>query len=383
MKKKIKYFTVVPCIIALLLIGLPFAVMGEQSIFDEISDYETSDESDDYSPASEYEGVDDSENMNVRENNPRTHENDPEALILEMQEYISQLQMHVVDLQNSMYLILGVISDTQISDEIALQQTEQIEVSERLMFQIEYYNISALLSSYELLKRSIVLSERELEVERVRLSLGEVTQNGVNAFVVQLATLNRQSETITEALQIRMQLVEQKRGLPGYEFIGDYTIPLTSSPRANSLDALTSGVKNNNISLLSFEGEIDHQNKLLAELVDNDVDVALIDAVKMEINRLTTEQGFLRTQLELSAAALWISYLEIKTEYELAEIMRPLFSARFELIETLYYLGEISTLEKLRLEQEVHGEIHRLDLKAVEFAIVVAQLNAMMEGVVS
>lgn len=299
-----------------------------------------------------------------------------ESLILEMQGQISELQFNV-------QFLWAIVSDDQVDDEILRRQAAQDAVTERLMLQIEYYNVTALLSNSELLERKIILAERYLEVEEVSLSLGETTQLSVDLVYSELNALNRQNEINGEAFRARRQWVDQSRGLPGYEFIRDYTVPVPSSLQANSLSALKTGLVNNNLPLYTIDQQIVRESEFLAELVDMGVDAEIIETVQAEIKRLNAEREFLRNQLELIATNKWLSYHEAEVQYDLAVAMRPALTARLELISLMYDLGEISTVERLRLEVEAYEELHNINLVAISFAVVVAELDVMMQGVVA
>ena len=72
--------------------------------------------------------------------------------------------------------------------------TSQIEASERFALQVEYYKTCAFVAKNELLRRRITLMQRELEVERVRLSIGESTQNNIDIIKIGLhGNISRES----------------------------------------------------------------------------------------------------------------------------------------------------------------------------------------------
>jgi len=306
---------------------------------------------------------------------PSMPENELEALILEIQEQIGELQFNV-------QLLWAIISDEQVDDEVLRRQAAQSVATERLMLQIEYYNVTALLSGTELLKHNIALAERHLGVERTRLSLGETTQMSVDLVYAELNALNRQREISEKTFRVRRQWIDQSLGLPGYDFIRDYTVPVPASPQANSLSALKTGLMNYDLSLYIVDRQIAQQNEFLAELIDTDSDIEIIEAVKVEISRLNAEREALRNQLELAATNRWLAYQEAKVQHDLAVTMRPALTARLELISLMYDLGEISTVERLSLEAEVYEELHNMNLAAIALAIIVAELDVMAVGVI-
>ncbi|MCL2249773.1 MAG: TolC family protein [Oscillospiraceae bacterium] len=227
--------------------------------------------------------------------------------------------------------------EQSVNEETPAIQLGQVDVSERFMFQIEYYNVVALRLQKELLRRNIALAQRQLEVEHVRFNLGETTQSNVDLANVQLQAFVAQLELVYESFSLRAEIVDRKRGLPGFEFIGDYSLPNISTPNVTDL------------------------NTLISNLLSGDI------------------MPEMATQIEMTATAQWIAYLDAKMQYDLAATMRPILMVRLDLIAELYALGEISYIEKLAHELEVYEELFSADMATITLAIAIAELNVLLE----
>jgi len=306
---------------------------------------------------------------------PTEHESDLDDIIFEMQTEILNLQM-------GMALLWNVIDGGPLDEEVVRLQAAQATAVERHTFLSEYYNACAILSMNDLLKHRIILTERQLEVELVRLTHGETTQGHIDVINAQLTGLYHQLEIGDELLQIKKQLIDAKRGLPGYEFIGDYSIPTPPSPTAWSLSALKSSFINNNTSIYEYDLQIERFNEWLEELISIGEDAEVLDVIRENIDTLCAQRESLSNQLEMTATNKWFSYLDAKVQYDLAEAMRPSLIAQLELIVIMYSLGEISTVERLGLELEVYEELQRVDMAALALAIAVAELDLILEGIV-
>lgn len=391
MRRKIGYNIVALCVIVLILIIVPFTVSG-QSTYIEDSDVTYAycgkqahgicvDDKTDDAEYSEPDGIE----YDMFGGRPltSTYTNDGfESLILEMQQQLDDLQLQVQDLQLNVHFLWDALTGGQPDETALMQQIAQTAATERFIFKVEYYNMCALISGSYLLERHIALVERQLEVERVRLSLGEVTQISVDVLTAQLSGLRRQSISKSDELQTRQHLIDGKRGLPGFDFIGNYTIPTPSLPRVRTLDALKAALISSNASVDAYDRQISHQNEIIDALVDMGAADEIINAYRVELRHMTAERGLLVSQLTTTATNRWFSYLDAKTQFDLAEVTRPMLIAQLELISTLYDLGEISTVEKLRQELSIYEELHKADMAAVALAIEIAQINIMADGIV-
>lgn len=305
-------------------------------------------------------------------------------LLQEMQVAIDELRLELFKLvQNDMLYIVENAANINTDNSTVAGRQNQIEISERHMYRVEYYNVIALRQRSELLSRNIILSERQLEVERVRLSIGETVQGNVDLAYARLQAVTAERRLTDEFFSLRAEIINMKRGFPGFEFIGDYSLPFISSPNARSINSLISGLLSNSISFEMITQQLAELNLTLTELIEAYVDLEIIEAVQAEINYLIAEQRFMRSQIEMAATARWITYLDARMYYDLANTMRPILTARLNLIVELYVLGEISYLEKLTHEFEVYQEIFNADMATVALAIAIADINALMLGVVA
>jgi len=297
----------------------------------------------------------------------------------EIYEYTeTELESSYIQYENSENSLTVTVDPTQNN----YNHMRQIEISERLMYRIEYYSAVALRLQSELLSQSIVLAQRQLEVERVRLMLGETIQGSVELSYAQVHAVTEQQRIADESFSLRAEIVSRRRGHSCFEFIDDFTLPTSSHPRAADLSSLIVGLLGNNVSYGLITRQITESNAILADLTQAGAGFGTIEIIQSEIHILTTEQGFMRSQLEITATAGWITYLDARVQYDLAQAMRPMLTARLDLIAELYAMGEISHIEKLTHELEVLEELFNADMAIIALATVIAELDAMMLGVV-
>jgi len=389
MQKKMRSGTIL-CVIVLSLLITPFAIGGYNAYAEASNVVETDSQLYETNPDDEADIVEHNELEGKALQPPHEDvmlpatytDDDLESLILEMQQQLDELQAQMQDLQMNVDFLWNSLLGGQPDEAALISQTAQIAATERFVFKIEYYNACALLSSSYLLKHHIALVERELEVERVRLWLGEVTQTSVDVLLAQLTGLRTQSESKREEFRARQQLIDGKRGLPGYDFIGNYTIPTPLIPQVQTLEALKATLLGNNASLDALDRQIEQQNEIIDALIDAGAETGIINAYRAELEHTTAERGLLVSRLTTTAASRWFSYLDAKAQFDLAEAMRPMLNAQLELISTLHDLGEISTAEKLRQELSIYEELHKADMSAVALAIEAAQLDIMADGII-
>jgi len=238
---------------------------------------------------------------------------------------------------------------------------------ERYMFHMKYYGVCLAIARNDLLNRQRSLTERQLVVERVRLDLGFSTLNNVNALDATLNSLRRQIELNDETAQITRQHINTRRGETGYTFIRNFELPVPSSPNVRSADELRAGLINNNASLFVLNSQID-------QLSNQNVSWA-------ELRLLHEQRDLLIRQLEMAAINSWTSYLNARAQYDIAIAVRPMLTTRLNLVDEMYRLGEISTVDMMGQRFSVYEELHREDMAAVALAIAVAELDYMMRGI--
>ena len=230
---------------------------------------------------------------------------------------------------------------------------------ERFMLRLEYYNVCSIIASTDLLRRQRTLTERQLELERVRLSLGFSTQSNVDALTAYLNSLRRQIELNDDIVQIKK---------PPVNSIGNFGIPAPASPIARTVDELRTALIRNNAALFVIDRQINQMNRQ--------------NAPWAEIRLLRTQRELLVRQLEMAAANAWTAYLTAKAQYDLAQAARSTLASRLNMIDELFRIGEISAIARLEQRYAVYEELHGADMAAIALAVAVAELDFMMMGVV-
>ena len=229
---------------------------------------------------------------------------------------------------------------------------------ERFMLRLEYYNVCSIIANTDLLRGQRTLTERQLELERVRLSLGFSTQSNVDALTAYLNSLRRQIELNDEIVQIKRRSVSN---------IGNFEIPTPAAPRARTVGELRSALISNNSALFVMERQINQMSRQ--------------GASNAEIRLMRTQRDLLVRQLETAATNAWTAYLTAKAQYDIAQASRSMLASRLNMIDELFRIGEISAIARLEQRYAVYEELHGADMTAIALAVAVAELDFMMIGV--
>ncbi|MCL1882936.1 MAG: hypothetical protein FWF81_04190 [Defluviitaleaceae bacterium] len=278
------------------------------------------------------------------------------------------LENRVANLEAQLAALLAALDAMPPTDHgaIHLQRQEAVHL-ERFMFRMKYYNVCLNIAQNQLLTHRRELTERQLELEEVRLELGLTTQNNIDDLAALLDGLTQQIELNNETIQINKQHIETRRGQQGYEFIRNFQIPSPTSANARTLDELRTNLIRNNVALATLESHIRQ---------------AFQSGMSWhEIQLLEEQRALLTRQLEMAAINSRTTYLAAKTGHNLARDTRPLLDSRLELVDEMFYLGELSEVEKKELRFNIYTELHIAEQVAIALAMSIAELNFMMLGI--
>jgi len=284
---------------------------------------------------------------------------------------VAELEARIAVLEATLAALMAALDTGAPFTDHALierQRQEAIEL-ERFMYHMTYYSIVLSVAHNDLLIRQRTLTERQLQLENVRLELGFTTQNNVDDLSAMLNSLVRQIELNNTTTQAQRRHVETRRGREGYGFIGNFSIPSPSTTSTGrSLDDLRTNLVRNNTALAALESHISQawQHNMHWN----------------EIRLLEEQRDLLRRQLEMAAMNSWSAYTAARAEFNLAVSERPLLQSRLNMIDELFNLGEISEVDRLASRFAIYAELHRADMAAVALAMSIAELNYMMRGIV-
>jgi len=289
---------------------------------------------------------------------------------LTLEEQVAMLQGQVAALTGMLSGLMGTLegmaSMGQIDQDVIDRQLRDAELMEQHMFRMQYYGACMTVINNEMLRQLIDLTERQLEIERVQLSLGLTTQLSVDALSAQLTSLNSQLRLSNDALRRTQEHINIRRGRAGFGFIGDFGVPEPGAPEAESAEELRRTFIRRNVSLFNLDNQIRQMNEQ--------------GASNSQIQLMNAQRNLLVRQLELSANSNWSSYLEARANYNLAQAARPMLEARVALLDEMYRVGEISEFEWMRQRHGAYDELHRADMAAILLAMSIAVIDAMMNG---
>ncbi|MCL2216947.1 MAG: TolC family protein [Defluviitaleaceae bacterium] len=283
---------------------------------------------------------------------------------------VTELEGRIATLEATIAALMAAMNAAPAVDHSAIsrQRQEAVEL-ERFMFHMTYFGVTLTIAHNDFLIRQRDLTERQLELEHARLELGFSIQNNVDDLDAMLNSLTRQIELNNITTQAQRQHVETRRGRDGYEFIGNFRIPTPSaSSRVRSLDELRTNLLRYNTSLIVLESHINQARRHNAHWD--------------EIRLMEEQRDLLRRQLEMAALNSWSTYTVARAEFNLAVSERPLLESRLNMIDELFYLGEISEVDKMTMRFAIYAEQHRADMVAIALAMSIAELNYMMRGII-
>jgi hypothetical protein len=299
--------------------------------------------------------------------------------VLESQRNIYDAQQGTLDIQRQeirRQLALLEHQDRAIVDErilipIRINQ-ENLIVRERL--QTEYYNVCLLYENENLLYMQLDALNTQIAIEEVRLSFSETTYNAL-----ELLRANREiiREKIT-ANQVQIDSVrrslETRVSANAINGISFYIPEFIEQRNTMTHTELQNRLINNNISIIEQDRAI--ENLLILQDALKDIlgeDSSYYIEVAAQRNSLIAQREEFKTQLILYANSRHSEYLRIESEYRSAIAIRDALLSQLNILESMYFHGEISELEWLSSKYEIHVE--RFNIKAA----IVAQANILHE----
>ncbi|MCL1863664.1 MAG: TolC family protein [Defluviitaleaceae bacterium] len=283
---------------------------------------------------------------------------EPDNLLARIAELEAQLAALTAALNTPPFVDLGTVQR---------QRQEAIQL-ERFMFQAKYYGACLTIAHTDLLTYQHELTKKQLNLEYVLYDLGLSTQNNINDIHTTLNSLSRQIELNNELIRPKRRLIETRRNREGYEFIGNFRIPVRNNALVSSAETLRENLLRNNTALIVLNS---HLNQ-----------AAWQGASWQEVRLLEEQRDLLTRQLEIAALTSWNNYQNAKSALALTRETLPLLQARQTLTEEMYTLGEISSMEKANILFAIRVEKFQADQSAIALAMAIAEVNFMSQGVI-
>jgi len=279
------------------------------------------------------------------------------------------LENRIRELEMQLMFLTAMFNVTPEVDHASItRQRQEAVLLERYVLHLTYYSVCLAIAQNNLLVQQQELLERQLKLENVRYELGFSTQNNVTDLEAILNNVTRQIQINNTTILVQRRQFDSRRGQQGYGFIRNFEIPNPSTPNARSEDTLRTNLIRYNTSLFVLGSHIDQARR--HRVTGN------------EISLLEEQQDLLRRQLEIAATNTWDAYLNARAQHNLALSEQDLLHSRLNLIEEMFYLGEISEVDRLAQRFNIYVELHRVELTSVTLAIAIAEVNFMMLGIV-
>ncbi|MCL2388704.1 MAG: TolC family protein [Defluviitaleaceae bacterium] len=277
----------------------------------------------------------------------------------------SYLENRIRELEAQLAAMQNAMASAAFVDAAALnRQRRDAQELERYMFHMKYYGVILTIAQNDLLIRQRTLTQRQLDIENVRLELGFTTQKNMDDLTAMLNSLERQIESNNQNIRLQQQQLNERRGRDGYEFIGNYRIPNTINAQVANANALQRSLITNSVALRELNNSIDQAHGASWNALSN----------------MHEQRVMLERQLEVSAISSWNAYQNAKAQRNSAVATRPLLQSRLDLIDEMFYLGEISEIDKLAQRFAIYTELHHIDITAILLAMSVAEVNMMAQG---
>jgi hypothetical protein len=343
------------------------------------------------SPSSAYAEVSDNGDMGDMGGEGLGSEPPPEGMTLDellmaMIEHINSLQLQVNDLSAVIIALLDELNkaSTIDYDEDAIErQIAQVVITERFIYQTEYNRGILLRRNGAFLAQQRDLLITQITVERVRLALGETTQESLDSLIRQLAGIEGEIKHNHDSWLVVSAFVNIRADRRNYEFIQRYQIPEALPLFSHSSARLASDLIANNATLNANMSQQTRLQERLDELRNgSDEERDSTTALELEIEHLSVSISLFEQQLRIAALSKYNSYTEALARYEIYLAQRPALDTRLELLERLLEAGELSRLEYMNLRFAVYEELYRADVAAITLMNLVAELEFMSLGIV-
>jgi hypothetical protein len=296
---------------------------------------------------------------------------------------IESLQLQNNYLQTQLSALQASLTSSDADSTLVDRQVTQSRETEKYMFQIEYNTVCLMSRRGELLGRQRALLDKRIEVEKVRRSLGEATQDSVDALMLKRDETGRQITLNLDTMHLKMSNIRTRADEIGYEFIQDYTLPRNVPEFIMSSDALNKALLKNNATLYSYGLQISQRGDMLADLEEM---VGLDDETRQSIDdsirQMNAQRRLYENQLTWTALSKYAAYTESLAQHSAYKSLKPELNEQLQLTDELYAAGEISELEKMSRQYEIYEELYSADAAAVSLHNAVCELKLLADGVV-
>jgi outer membrane protein TolC len=253
-------------------------------------------------------------------------------------------------------------------------QIHQENYAARYQLQTAYYNVCLLIENDVQLARQLELMDKQIEVEATKLSLGMSTQNAVDL-------LRSSREAISQSRAANQAQIDYEKSAVSLKVSASesrpviFSIPDTIGGGSTyQLEDLQERLVANNLNIKEQEAAASayHETENSLKNLLGSGNAYYLEAAA-QYNLAIAQRDDYKSQLLLYANGKYSAYAKAEAQYQAAIASRASLLDQLEIFDNMYTKGEISELECLASQYEVHKSL--LEIKTA----VVAKANSLME----
>jgi conjugal transfer/entry exclusion protein len=306
-------------------------------------------------------------------------------LLTQIVDTINTQQEKIFDLEMQLELLKVALGNNEVDTQILAIQSKQSQNSVKYLFTSESNNVRSLIINGRLMEHKIALLDKQIAVEKVKLSLGESSQMSVDALETQASSARLQFSANKDIVVAKRGYLKTKADAVGYETVMDYSVPeKVDTFYEKSAEELKSALLDNNVNLKMYKRQLEKLDENFKDMYDNPAGVSdeTLEATNAQIDQMSAQVSMYEEQLAWTAINKYAEYEAACAQYESAISSRPLLNAQLVLIDTAYASGEISEIACLEQKYSIYEELSKADSAVVNLLNVIAQLEMMENGVV-
>jgi len=317
----------------------------------------------------------------------RSADGDEEPPTLEyiLEQFAAQInsqQAQIVDLQMQIIMLQTALTPAAPDETLLEQQISQARSTETYIFQVEYNNVLLLIENGKLLQLQSELLDKQISVEKVKLQLGETTQNALDVLLAQKSGVEQQIMINGESVKLKKEYIKTKADISGFLFIADYEISAAAPPLYDkTLNQLRAALIGSNTTLYMYDEQISAKFDQILSM--SGADNSVISAAQTELEQITAQRELYAQQLAWAAIDKYAAYSDALTQYNAAAALRPALQERLTQLDAAFASGEISELDLLSQQFSIEQELYKVNAASITLSSAVVELELLEQGIVT